>query len=278
MTMEARQAEARPVLRWAGSKKQLLPEIARYWHPGYRRYVEPFCGSASLFFKLAPESAFLSDLNEDLIETLRQLQSEANNVCECMGRLASDVDSYYRIRAQDPHDLSPNERAARFLYLNQHCFNGLYRVNRAGKFNVPYCASKRRAPLTATEIRHAGQLLSNATLVCADFQTVLESCSLGDFVYLDPPYASSASRSTFIEYGIDGFSEMDIGRLFDSLEEAAQRGVKFVLSYADVQDLQPYTKHLDVRRVQVRRNIAGFTGARRTVSELLVTNCEVPHG
>lgn len=275
--MEARQPELRPVLRWAGSKKQLLPVIAKFWHPSYRRYIEPFCGSASLFFKLTPDSALLSDLNQELIDALRQLQIDANLVAECMTRLRSDSDSYYQIRSMNPHHLSPNERAARFLYLNHHCFNGLYRVNKAGNFNVPYCASKRRAPLTAQELRHAGALLRRATLSCADFQEVLDQCGDGDFVYLDPPYASAASRSTFIEYGIDGFSEMDIGRLFDALEQASSRGVKFVLSYADVLDLAPYIGTFAVRRVQVRRNIAGFTGARRTVSELLVTNCEVSH-
>lgn len=272
--MVFRDAEARPVLRWAGSKKQLLPEIAKYWRPQFARYVEPFCGSASLFFKLAPGCAVLSDLNEELIDALRQLQLNANQVAECLARLESSSEAYYGIRSQEPKQLAPNERAARFLYLNHHCFNGLYRVNKAGKFNVPYCDSKRRAPLSAAELRYAGQLLETASLRCADFQDVVADCVAGDFVYLDPPYASAANRSTFIEYGIDGFSEMDIGRLFDALEAADARGVKFVLSYADVLDVFPYASRFRVRKVEVRRNIAGFTGARRSVTELLVTNCE----
>lgn len=272
--MEPMRLQARPFLRWAGSKKQLLPEIAKYWRPEYERYVEPFCGSASLFFRLNPKSAFLSDLNRELIDALRQIQVSPNQVAECLARLAPDKDTYYAVRAQSPDSLAPNERAARFLYLNHHCFNGLYRVNKAGKFNVPYCASKKRASLTPEELRIAGALLVHADLRCGDFEEVINACQRGDFLYADPPYASSADRNGFVEYARDGFTERDIARLFKALARATRRGVKFVLSYADVPDVLPYTKEYEVRRVAVRRNIAGFTGARRTVNELLVANCE----
>jgi DNA adenine methylase len=261
----------KPFLRWAGSKTQLIPEISKFWHAGYKRYVEPFCGSACVFFSLQPRSALLSDLNGELICTLSQIQLSTDIVVECLNRMKTDERSYYQVRAIDPSMLSPNERAARFIYLNSLCFNGLYRTNQAGRFNVPYGRQTRKKPFDSIELKKAAQLLKNAAIENEDFEAIVDQTGRGDFLYLDPPYVTSA-RNMFIEYGKNVFSEKDLSRLSDSLIRAADRGVDFVLSYADVPEIIPLRKRWASMEVNARRNIAGFAGARRTVKEILITN------
>jgi DNA adenine methylase len=263
----------KPFLRWAGSKVQLLPEIKKYWNPQYQRYVEPFCGSACLFFSIRPPSALLSDLNGELICTLAQVQVAADVIVECLGRMKIDNESYYKIRAINPSQLSPNERAARFIYLNALCFNGLYRTNRAGQFNVPYGGAARKTPFDSAMLIEASRSLKSAVIECSDFERVVDQTSSGDFLYLDPPYATSSER-IFSEYGKDLFVVKDLERLIDSVMCAEKRGVKFVLSYADVPEVQKLTLTWSSFRVSARRNIAGFAGARKRASEILITNCE----
>ena len=262
----------KPFLRWAGSKAQLVPAIQQFWKPEFKRYVEPFCGSACLFFSIQPPAALLSDLNGDLICTLAQVQISADTIVECLRRMKTDEKSYYQIREIDPSQLSPNERAARFIYLNTLCFNGLYRTNRSGQFNVPYGSKTRKSPFDPVILREAARLLGNATLENADFETVVDQTKKGDFLYLDPPYATG-SRRIFSEYGKNVFSELDLDRLVESLRKAATRGVKFVLSYADVPEIEELRERWPSVEVTARRNIAGFIDARRSVKEILITNC-----
>lgn len=263
----------KPFLRWAGSKAQLLPEIKQFWKPRYTRYVEPFCGSACLFFSIQPQDALLSDLNEELICTLAQIQVSTDVVVECLKRMQTDEKSYYQIRAIDPITLTPNERAARFIYLNSLCFNGLYRTNQSGQFNVPYGSRHRKNLFDPVMLNEAAQLLRNATFENSDFESVVDQTKNGDFLYLDPPYVTS-SRKMFTEYGKNVFTETDLSRLIKSLHRASDRGVHFVLSYADVPEILPLRERWTSVEVNARRNIAGFAGARRSVKEILITNCE----
>lgn len=267
------QNRPRAFLRWAGSKRQLLPQIKRYWSPGFRRYVEPFCGSASLFFDIEPTTACLSDINPDLIETLRAVQLWPDTVSECLARLPTDRDSYYKIRSQEPYKLAPTDRAARFIYLNLLCFNGLYRVNQAGKFNVPYGSKQRKVLVSESDMRAVSRALSHANLYARDFEDAIHDTDGGDFIYLDPPYATADTR-VFTQYHEKTFSPSDIDRLRSALQLAHERGVKFVLSYAETNELQSLSSNWRVERVRTRRNIAGFTGSRRYVNEVLISNCE----
>jgi DNA adenine methylase len=266
----------KPFLRWAGSKAQLIPQLRDYWEDGFARYVEPFCGSATLFFSLEPRIALLSDANPELIHALRSLQCTPDLIVEWLLRHKTDARTYYRIRALDPSELSPNERAARFIYLNALCFNGLYRVNQAGIFNVPYGDSQDKAVyFDPIRLRQAGYLLRNADVECSDFEAVVDKTTKGDFVYLDPPYAT-ASQRVFSEYGKDGFATRDIERLRSALLRADERGVKFLLSYADFPEIAQFEEKWPLVRVETKRNIAGFVSSRRKVTEVLITNCRHP--
>ncbi len=262
----------KPFLRWAGSKAQILPVLERYWRPTYLRYVEPFCGSACLFFSIQPRSAVLSDLNHELIGTLKQVQVSSDVIAECLKRMSPDETTYYKVRGIEPLSLSPNERAARFIYLNTYCFNGLYRTNRYGKFNVPFGSKARKTPFDSATLREAGRLLKSAMLESSDFESVVDQTRKGDFLYVDPPYATGSKR-IFNEYGKDIFCENDLSRLVRSLQRADQRGVHFVLSYANVPEIESVRSRWSTTDVIARRNIAGFAGARRCVGEVVISNC-----
>jgi DNA adenine methylase len=264
--------EMRTFLRWAGSKKQLLPMLERYWTDGFSRYIEPFAGSSCLFFHLEPTSAVLGDINGELIGALRAVRLDAPRVIECLRRLPKNETHYYRIRRINPAQLGAFEAAARFLYLNSLCFNGLYRTNSFGQFNVPYCPPGHK---TVPEhlLIEASQCLRGATLVQGDFESTVALATAGDFVYLDPPYVVS-KRRVFSEYGPSLFGARDFARLRRSLRALDRRGVKFVVSHADCSEARATLKRWTVRRVRTRRNIAGFTGDRRGSYELLATNLE----
>jgi DNA adenine methylase len=262
-------------LRWAGSKTQLLPRIATYWRDSYRRYIEPFCGSASLFFALRPDSAVISDSNGELIETLRQVQLSGDHVSECLSRHRKSEASYYALRRLNAASLSPTERAARFIYLNALCFNGLYRVNTDGKFNVPFGSGHRRVSFNPALIRQASYALRRAQIEHSDFEAIVDRAEEGDFIYLDPPYATGVRR-TFVEYGPKVFSDKDLNRLIAALTRAHRRGAAFVLSYARVPEVREAARMWNVATLKARRNIAGFLDSRRSVSEVLISNVGVP--
>lgn len=261
------------LLRWAGSKKQLLPILKQYWKPEFKRYVEPFAGSASLFFDIQPPAAVISDLNNELIFALRQIQLQVHHVLECLRRLEISECAYYKIRAIDPATLSLNERAARFLYLNALCFNGLYRTNAKGQFNVPYGKKHRKICIDESLLLASSKLLNNANINCCDFEATMVATRKGDFVYMDPPYVTT-SRRIFSEYIPGSFQIKDLDRLLTQLTALDNRGAKFVLSYCDAPEIAPFREKWTVKKVTARRNIAGFIGDRKQATELIITNCE----
>ena len=260
-----------PIIRWAGSKRAVLHHLREYWPATATRYVEPFAGSACLFFDLLPTQALLGDLNTELIATYRAIRRDHRLVEECLGRLPTGSQGYYRVRAQDPAILSEAESAARFLYLNRHCFNGLYRTNKSGKFNVPYGPPKRSGALVEYRLAEAALALRNVSLIAADFETTLSQTEIGDFVYLDPPYAVSRRR-VFAEYLPGSFAAFDLERLSSSLALLNERGIKFLVSYADSKEARDLLRDWNPKRIWTRRNIAGFAAHRRGAYELIASN------
>lgn len=261
------------IIRWAGSKRQLLSKLKAFWPGGQTRYVEPFCGSACLFFDLEPHDAILGDLNSELITTFEALRKDTGAVCDYLRNLPEGEETYYQMRSIDPEDLNETEKAARFLYLNRHCFNGIYRTNRAGKFNVPCGRRAKKVAIDFDQIVEAARLLERATLINSDFSTTLGHVDRGDFVYLDPPYAVS-DRKIFAEYHQNTFSVNDLERLSNNLNEMHEKGATFVISYADSREARELLAPWNPKRVRTRRNVAGFAHDRRNAFELLATNLE----
>ena len=266
----------RPFLRWAGSKRRLLDKLTPYWPKMGARYVEPFAGSAALFYALRPNSAVLSDSNSELIRTLKTVRGRPGRVYSALQGLPRGSESYYKIRKLDPMRLGQIARAARFIFLNRFCFNGLYRTNAKGEFNVPFAASRTGEIPSRDEFMRSARLLRLADIREGDFEkTLLEVVQAGDFVYLDPPFAVG-NRRVFRQYGPDSFGLSDLARLQRTLIEIDSRGARFVLSYAWCAEASAAFSGWFHRRVYTQRNIAGFTQHRRKAAELIVSNTEVP--
>lgn len=236
----------------------------------FGRYIEPFAGSGCLFFALRPRRAVLGDINEELIETYRVIRDHPRLVAQAAHSLSQSKSTYYRLRAQVPSKLNPIERAARFAYLNRHCFNGVYRINRNGQFNVPMGTRTGTLP-TVEEFYRCSVALRTAELRPGSYAECLKDVTDGDFVYLDPPYASSR-RNTFGEYGYGCFAENDLPDMQMLLHEVDERGATFLLSYCTHRAFQRIPKGWFKREVSVRRHVAGFARHRRTVRELLISN------
>ena len=262
---------AQPFLRWAGSKRQIVPTLARYWKVGFKRYVEPFAGSACLFFSLNPPSAILGDLNVDLISTYLEIKYRLDGVLRELAMLHRSRREYNRLRAVSPGHLDRSARAARFIYLNRYCFNGIYRTNLKGEFNVPYGGQKSGNLPSSELLRECSRRLKKARLLACDFEMVLQGAERGDLVYLDPPYAIRARR-VFNEYDPSTFGTRDIVRLRSWMEKLDARGISFVVSYAESDEANVLRRGFDCQTVSVRRNIAGFASHRIDSSELLISN------
>lgn len=261
-----------PFLRWAGSKRRLLPLLRTFWKPEHQRYVEPFAGSACLFFALRPPKAILGDLNIGLISTYIEVKYRLDGVLEQLARLEpSNKEEYLRLRALEPSSLEPALRAARFIYLNRFCFNGIYRTNLKGHFNVPYSGDRCGAMPKDVTFRQCSQQLKNARFVKGDFEKVLCQAVKGDFVYMDPPYAVRARR-VFCEYDPSTFTHEDIKRLRSWMDSFQKKGIRFVVSYAESEEADVLKSGFSYEMVTVRRNIAGFAGHRTTTNEIVITN------
>ena len=260
-----------PFLRWAGSKRQLVPTLRRYWSPRFNRYIEPFAGSACLFFDLMPERALLGDINNELINVFRCVKRHPTRVGSEVAALPRGRRAFYRLRRKDPSDLTSIDAAARFIFLNRFCFNGLFRTNLTGQFNVPYGGARVGHLPTVEELCLASQALRSAKFLPGDFEQVLAKAEEGDFVYLDPPFAVE-NRRVFRQYGPQTFGSHDLARLAGALDKLHARGVSFVVSYAYCAEAKKAFAKWPQRKLFVSRNIAGFRRFRRRAAELIVTN------
>jgi len=260
----------RPLLRWAGSKRSLLPILRLTVPENFDRYIEPFAGSACLFFAIKPSSAILSDFNDELMRTYSLIAKHPRVLARRVASLQITRDNYYRIRSIDPCTLDPLERAARFVFLNRNCFNGVYRTDRLNRFNVPMGSRVGSTP-TEQEFYRASIALRAAKLSSQDFELALKEAKSGDFVYLDPPYSTSARNSSG-EYGYGAFSAGDLGRLISGIKSADKRGVNMTLSYAQNDELLNELCDWSFVQLPVVRQIGGRGEHRKHVTEILASN------
>lgn len=260
-----------PLLRWAGSKRSLLPVLERCLPPFPGRYIEPFAGSACLFFATQPPHAVLGDLNEDLINFYRVLRRAPRAVFAALCLWPTDRSTYYDVRSLRPAALPAPQRAARFLYLNRLCFNGVYRTNRSGAFNVPFGTRNGSLP-TEAHLLFAASVLSRCDIRSGDFETVVQDAEPGDFVYLDPPYTQNPDRAYGV-YGYGSFDHRDLSRMVSCLHRLDDSGIPFLFSYADTPILASAVgKTWRVLPLSAPSRVAARTTARGTRRELLITN------
>ncbi|HXJ22710.1 MAG TPA: DNA adenine methylase [Polyangia bacterium] len=275
-------APLRPFLKWAGGKRQLLPRILELAPTRIRTYCEPFIGGGAVFFALAGERRFeravLGDVNPELIGCYEAVRDRAPEVIRLLGGWRNREDDYYRVREQRPAQLSPTERAARLIYLNRCGYNGLYRVNSEGIFNVPFGRYASVRICDPERLEAASRALRSVELICGDFRTVIEACAPArqDFVYLDPPYVPISSTASFTAYA-GAFDMEDQRRLAQQLCELAEARVPAVLSNSYCRATLSLYRHdgLLRQRVQARRAINSVATRRGPIAEILVRTAAV---
>lgn len=262
----------RPCLRWAGGKSWLVKHLGDLLPKnGYMNYHEPFLGGASVFLYLKPQAtSYLSDLNSELISTYTALRDRSSEVIKILESYQNTEEFYYKMRAQESN--TEAERAARFIYLNQTSFNGIYRVNIKGKYNVPYGHRKKNF-LNKDGLLSVGRALQGAVLRQGDFDIVRENLHEHDLVFLDPPYTVSHNDNGFIEYNQTIFSLDDQVRLSELVRFINDSGAYYILTNAAHRAIEEIFDNGD-RRIELRRasTIGGVNAQRGQTSEYLFTN------
>ena len=267
--MSDRSRKVKPFLRWVGGKQWISGQLAKLIPASTGTYYEPFLGGGSLYFTALPDRAVLSDVNQRLVETYQGLRDTPFEVMVVLERWDNDERTYYRVREMDFADRI--HRVAQFIYLNRTCWNGLYRVNRQGKFNVPF-GNHGRAVFDAQHLLEVSRALENAEVHCGDFDQILSRAQHGDFVYLDPPYTSLHASNGFRQYNEILFSWQDQQRLGHTAASLAERGCVVLVSNANhdaVLKLYPGFSHRQVSRHSI---LAARPKFRRVTSELLIAS------
>lgn len=259
-----------PIIRWAGSKTRLLPALRDLIPATAKRHLEPFLGSATVYLASAPREGIGSDINADLMQAYVMVQADPCGVWNALCKIPATPECYYQLRAANWAHRDPIHRAARFLYLNRFCFNGVYRTNRQGQFNVARGVGRLRIP-TLEEMEAFSKLIKPVQLHCCDFEETISAAGSGDFLYLDPPYIDPDKRDRG-EYGVGVFGCADLIRLIEAMRAADRRGAHVLMSYSARCINRRLLKGWRLRQVQVRRGVASFTACRTTVGELLISN------
>jgi DNA adenine methylase len=260
----------KPFLKWAGGKHWLVQWVSELAPATFGRYYEPFLGAGWFFFSLRPRLATLSDKNNELVDTYKSVAANPEGVLRALSAMRYSRDRYYEIRASSPR--SDVRAAARFIYLNRTAWNGLYRVNHEGRFNVPFGTFVRPLDRVADRVVRAASVLRRVRICRGDFEAMLVSAEPGDFVYLDPPYVSAHRDNGFDRYNAKVFGWADQIRLRDVIHELTKRDVQVLMSNADHPSIQKLYRELQITRISRKSLVAGSTTHRTAVTELLLSN------
>ncbi len=264
-----------PFLKWPGGKRWLVHQYASLFPSRYCRYLEPFLGGGAVFFHLTPLRAILSDTNRDLVNAYQCLRKHARTIDERLSKLQQKHSRalYYRVRATCPTDAI--EQAVRFLYLNRTCFNGIYRVNLRGDFNVPI-GTKDLVAYPENYLQGIANCLRHASIRVADFEETIDKAAAGDFVFVDPPYTVMHNNNNFLKYNANLFSWSDQLRLASTIKRAARRGAAIMVSNADHRSIRElYRDFGNHHRVNRSSILAADSLHRRQTTELVITSYEV---
>ena len=262
---------AKPILKWAGGKTQMLGELMPRGPKTYGRYIEPFFGGGALFFSLKPENAIIADSNPELINMYLQVAHHVDDVIECLQKYENTSEMFYEVRSLDWQTLPKAEAAARTIYLNKTCFNGLYRVNRSGQFNTPFGKYKNPKICDIDALRLASEALRKADILCGDYILVLEHYAQpGDFVFLDPPYLPISENSDFKRYTKEQFYEDDHVELAKMIGTLHERGCYVILTNSNHPLVHQLYEQYKIEVIQTKRHISCH-GDTRKGEDVIVT-------
>ncbi len=273
--------KGKPFVKWAGGKRQILDKLKKHVPDDFDTYYEPFIGGGALLFELSPKKAVINDSNEELMNVYRCLcdEDKFKKMCSVLNHYEKEhsEEFYYEIRNKDRsissyNRLSDYTKAARTIYLNKACFNGLYRVNSKNQFNVPFGKKTKVNTYEGSNLITVSNYLTinDITIMCVDFEEALKNAKKGDFVYFDPPYDSDTS--TFNSYTEDGFGKEEQVRLARVYKELADRGVYVMLSNHNTSLVKELYKDYNIDVIEAKRNINSNGKKRGYVEEVIITN------
>lgn len=274
----------KPFVKWVGGKRQLLAQFRlrnlfppEKFDPVKNTYFEPFVGGGAVFFDLLPKNAVLSDMNLELVTTYNVIKDNVENLIKSLKKHKVNKEYFLKTRSKDISKLSDIEIASRFIYLNRTCFNGLYRVNKSGQFNVPF--GKNKNPLICDEVnlRRVSQALKNVTIKHQDYKEVLKKAKKGDFIYFDPPYYPVSKTASFTSYTKDAFLDKEQIELRDVFVELHKRGCFVMLSNSDAPFINKIYSEIKDKKIQIHKVEAGRAinskgSGRGKILEVVITN------
>lgn len=261
----------KPFLRWAGGKRWLLKDINSYLpFNGFEQYHEPFLGGGAIFFHLNVKKSYISDVNEELIDTYKAIQLNVEGVISHLKTFNNTKEDYYKIREQNFRIFE--KKAAKFIYLNQTSFNGIYRVNLKGKYNVPY-GYRGKYQFNFDNLRCVSNYLKDTTISHNDFSNILNNVKENDLVFLDPPYTVTHNNNGFVQYNKNIFSIEEQYRLSNMIEEIKNRNAYYILTNAAHPKIREIFNHGD-KIIEVKRSslVGGKNAKRGKYEELIITN------
>ncbi|HAC62104.1 MAG TPA: DNA methyltransferase [Cyanothece sp. UBA12306] len=271
----------KPFLKWAGGKRQLMPEIRKNMPKNYNIYYEVFIGGGALLFNLQPSQAVINDSNKELINCYEVIRDNPEELIENLKEYKNNKTHFYRIRELDrnPQEyskLSHVEKASRIIYLNKTCYNGLFRVNSQGQFNVPFGKYKKPDIVNETVIKAVSKYLkeNEIKILNGDFARALNYAEKGDFIYLDPPYDPVSDTASFTGYDVNGFNKQEQKRLKEIVDKLHQKGAKILLSNSCTDFICDLYNNEYYRQIKISaiRSINSQGNKRGKIDEILIKN------
>ena len=281
---EFKQTNAKPFVKWAGGKRQLIPELLKHIPKNFNNYFEPFVGGGALFFELynlgilKDKKVYLFDINDELINTYEVIRDFPDKLIEKLKEFKSqhNKEFYYQIRELDRDENYKNldniTKAARFIYLNRTCFNGLYRVNKKGYFNVPMGSYENPQIVNEENILAVSEALQNVIIKHCDYREVLKYANSGDFIYFDPPYYPLNDTANFTSYTQGDFLEKEQIELFETFKFLANKGCSMLESNSDTEFINNLYKEFTIEKVFANRAINSKGSKRGKITEVLIRN------
>jgi DNA adenine methylase len=260
----------RPVLKWAGGKSQMLSDLVKFLPDRPYRYVEPMIGGGALFFALGANSSLIADSNPELINLYTVLKENPDGISEAYREWEFSEAQFYALRSLKFSELEPVKAAARTIYLNRHCFNGLYRVNRSGDFNVPWGQYKKPYKIDPDKLKSAQSVLQDATIILGDFREVLRNnATRGDFIFLDPPYVPISNNADFKRYTREQFHDSDHIEMAVLVKELAEKGCDIVITNSNHPFVLDLYREYDINIIPTKRNV-NSRGNGRTGEDAII--------
>ena len=268
---------AKPFLKWAGGKGNLIKYLKSFFPSNFNTYFEPFLGGGAIFFHLNPEKAMINDFNEELIDVYVEIKNNPEKLMIALDKLqpkVDDKDFFYSIRAKKTSRMSTLNRVCRTIFLNKTCFNGMYRVNSKGEFNVPKGSMKNPRLYNRENLVACSESLQETEIVSGDYKNVLKKVKKNDFVYLDPPYDPLSKTSSFTSYTKNDFGkdeQLELANLFEALNK---KGAILMLNNSDTEYTRELYKNYRIEIIKAPRFVAAKGKSRKPVNELVVMNYE----